>query len=176
MFKKEYVFYGSHADKVQALVSKFSNFSGSTLFRRNVDVLLFAPIVGFLFGKMSEVDKSKNRSTKIFIEQMIREDLRIRFNYQIITLLDKKNIIDDDKRIDSTFRNIEQEEAESELRRYNEYILGGVDILWEKLIEPAKLEQDYLNNLYDFLDAINDRYNETLTNDSVMDLYTLARR
>lgn len=175
MFQKEYVFFGSHADIVKSLVSKFSDYSGSTLFKRNVDVLLFAPIVGLLFGRTAEIDKTKDHTTKIFVEQMIKEDLSLRFNYQLVTLLDKKNEIDNDRRIDCAFRNIGREGSETEIARFNEYILGGVEVLDEKLIQSAKAEQDYLNNLYDFLDEINDRYNQSINNDRVRELVALAR-
>lgn len=175
MFQKEYTFYGSHAEKVKSLVSKFSDFSGSTLFQRNVDVLLFAPIVGLLFGRTGELDKSKTQTTKIFVEQMIKENLNIRFNYQLVTILDRKSDIASDKRIDSAFRNIGKEDSQNEIDRFNEYILGGVDVLYEKLIQSAKTEQDYLANLFDFLDDIKDRYNQAIKNDRVSELLALAR-
>ena len=175
MFKKEYTFFGSHAEKVKLLVSKFSDFSGSTLFQRNVDVLLFAPVVGLLFGRTGILEKSKTQTTKIFVEQMIKEDLNIRFNFQLVTLLDKKNDENNEKRIDSAFRNLGAEDTQKEINRFNEYILGGVDILYEKLIESAKTEQDYLANLYDFLDDINNRYNQAINTDRVSELLALAR-
>lgn len=175
MFQKEYTFYGSHAEKVKALVSKFSDFSGSTIFQRNVDILLFAPIVGLLFGRLGDLDRSNMQTTKIFAEQMIKEDLKIRFNYQLVTLLDKMSNIGNDQRIDSAFRYAGKEDAENELAQFNKYILGGVDILYEKLIQPAKTEGDYLANLYDFLDDINDRYNQAIKTDRVSELLALAR-
>lgn len=173
MFKKEYVFYGSHAFRVQSLVAKFSDFSGATLFQRNVDVLLFAPIVGFLFKRTSKIDKSTNDSTKIFIEQMIREDIGIRHNYQLITLLDNENKVDKDHRINAALKNIEDESEE--IDRYNQYILGGIDILYEKLIEPSKVESDYLNNLYEFLSDLNNRYYREFEDENILEIIELAR-
>ena len=175
MFKQEYNFYGSHANKVKTLVSKFADFPGAALFQRNVDVLLFAPIVGFLYGKKSQIDKSTTQTTKIFVEQMIKEDLSIKFNYQLITLLDKNNKISSQERIDRAFRFIGTSNYQNELDLFNEYILGGVDVLYEKLIEPAKTEKDYLPNLYDFLEAINDRYNQEINENRISELLALAR-
>ena len=68
-----------------------------------------------------------------------------------------------------------KDESQDQLSRYNEFILGGVDVLYEKLIETAKTEKDYLANLYDFLDDINDRYNDDIKNDRVNELLALAR-
>jgi len=175
MFKKEYTFNGSHAEKVKALVSKFADYSGSTIFQRNVDVLLIAPIVGLLFGRTSTIDRSNSQTTKIFVEQMIKEDLGIRFNFQLVTLLDKQVDYSNVQRIDAAFRFLGKDESQDQFTRYNEYILGGVDVLYEKIIEPAKTEKDYLANLYDFLDDINDRYNDDIENDRVNELLALAR-
>lgn len=174
MFKKEYTFYGAHAEKVQELTAKFSN-SGAKIFQRNVDVLLFAPIVGFLFGRVATADQDKNVTTKIFTDQMIREDLGLRLNYQTITLLDKKKSVDKEKRIDGAFRNIGKDAADTELKRYNEYILGGVEVLHEKIISLSSLDDDYLNNLYDFLEDIHERYNENIETDKMMELLDIAR-
>ena len=175
MFKKEYTFSGSHAEKVKTLVSKFSDYSGSTLFQRNVDVLLFAPIVGLLFGNTSSLDKSTNTTTKIFTDQMIREDLGIRFNFQLVSLLDKKSTDNNSERIDLAFRSFGNEDDEEKYSRFNEYILGGIDILYDKLIEPEKNNQDYIANLYDFLEEINDRYNEDIKEDRVNEIIAIAR-
>lgn len=175
MFNKEYTFYGSHAEKVKTLVSKFSEYSGSTLFQRNVDVLLFAPIVGLLFGKTSSLDKSTNTTTKIFTDQMIREDLGIKFNFQLVSILDKKTSGDNSKKIDLAFRSFGNEDDDEKFSQFNEYILGGIDILYEKLIEPEKNNQDYIENLYDFLEEINDRYNEDIEEDRVNEIIALAR-
>ena len=36
-------------------------------------------------------------------------------------------------------------------------------------------EEDYLKNLYDFLDEFNDRYNDTVSTEDIVDLCQLAR-
>lgn len=174
MFKKEYTFYGTHAEMVQELTAKWTD-SAAKIFQRNVDVLLFAPIVGFLFGRVASVDEAKNKTTKIFTDQMIREDRGLRLNYQLITLLDKKSNASKDSRIDSAFRKMGKEEASTELLRFNEYVLGGVEVLHEKIISTSSRESEYLSNLYDFLEDINERYNEHLESDKTLELIDLAR-
>jgi len=172
MFQKEYIFYGSHAGKVKALVDQNSDHK---VFIRNIDVLLFAPIVGLLYGKSEKTDKSNAQTTKIFPEQMIKEDKFIKYNYQIVTLLDKKNkkVIKD--RVESAFRYIGTENVSDDLTRFNGYILGGVSVLYEKVIHNSKTKSDYLNNLFDFLDDINTRYNQDIENVDLDDLVSLAR-
>lgn len=49
MFDKEYSFKGTHAEKVNKLTAKFDD--KNQLFKRNLDVYMMAPIVGFCFRK-----------------------------------------------------------------------------------------------------------------------------
>ena len=66
MFDKEYSFRGSHAEKVIKLTAVFDN-NKNKLFNRNLDVYLIAPIVGFLYNRKADLDRS-GESTKIFPE------------------------------------------------------------------------------------------------------------
>ena len=52
---------------------------------------------------------------------------------------------------------------------------GGVDVLYEKLLGSIASEEDYLKNLYDFLEEFDERYNQAVTTDSILDLCRLAR-
>ena len=66
MFDKEYSFKGIHADKVNELTKDFDN-SGNKLFVRNLDVYILAPIVGFLYQRMADVDNTPDiKPTKVF--------------------------------------------------------------------------------------------------------------
>ena len=83
MFDKEYVFKGKHATYVKELTSSFGKESNYKIFSRNLDVLLLAPIIGFLNKKESVIDKSSNDSTKIFLEQMlnIKDDMTVSYTH-----------------------------------------------------------------------------------------------
>jgi hypothetical protein len=174
MFSKEFTFYGSHAEQVKGLATRAGN-NGVGLFHRNVDVLLFAPIVGFLFNRRSEPEKKRDQATKIFVEQMIKEDKGIRFNYQLITLLDDKFESDRGLRIDCAFRTTDSIEYQAALTRYQEYILGGIEILHEKTVRQLHSGGDILGKLYDFLEDIHDRFNETIDGENLSDLIAIAR-
>jgi len=177
LFTKEYSFRGSHAEKVNKLTAQFDKHSGSKLFSRNIDVYILAPIVGFLYGRKGELDKSSTEVTKIFPEQLIREQPTLKFNYQLIQLLDEKREPSSEKRIDKAFRNYgnESEETLADEQAYEQYVLGGVDVLYEKLIEGATTPEDYLTRLYDFLEEFHERYNEVVSDERILDLCALAR-
>ena len=91
----------------------------------------------------------------------------LNFNYKLIMLLDKENEPDPEKRIDKVFRGIKNE-ADEQL--YNSYVLGGVEVLYENLIDKSS---DYIANLYDFLETFENRYN---TDVNVDDVLKMARK
>lgn len=172
MFDKEYSFRGKHAEKVIKLTSKFDE--NSQLFARNFDVYMIAPIIGFLYGRKSVLDKN-GETTKIFPEILIREQPNLKFNYRLIMLLDKENERNFEERVNKAFRYYGSEKAINDEELYELYVRGGIDVLYEKLIETANNSEDYLKNLYDFMEEIEERYNNTVTTDSILDLCRLAR-
>lgn len=177
LFEKEYSFRGSHAEKVIKLTAQFDNNSSSRLFNRNIDVYIIAPLIGFLYGRKSEQDKSSNDTTKIFPGQLFGEQTVLKYNYQLIILLDKRNESSFEERLNKAFRyygnNTEQTIADEQL--YEQYVLGGVDLLFEKLIEGSTTPQDYTQKLYDFMEEFDERYNSSVFNEKILDLCVLAR-
>lgn len=172
MFDKEYSFRGKHAEKVIKLTAKFDR--DNQLFARNLDVYMIAPIIGFLYRRKSDLDKS-NETTKIFPDILIREQPNLKFNYRLIMLLDKENESNFDERVNKAFRYYGSDKAINDEQLYEQYVRGGVEVLYEKLIETANNSEDYLKNLYDFMEEVEERYNNAVTTDSILDLCRLAR-
>lgn len=177
MFDKQYRFYGKHAEQVDKLTSIFDDFQSKTkMFGRNIDVLVNAPLVGFLYGRRASQDNSKNPDTNqvytenVMDERIIKSSDDLWLRYRLIMLLDKEFEPDDQKRIDLAFR--ETGDNPSGEARFNEYIRGGVEVLYEKLIEGATSAEDYANNLSDFVSEFEDRY-EARINISRIEKYIL---
>ena len=78
--------------------------------------------------------------------------------------------------MDKAFRQFNSAQAENDEKLYEQYVLGGVDVLYEKLIESAASTEDYLKNLYDFMEEIDDRYNQTIDADQISALCRLAKK
>ncbi len=175
MFDKEYSFIGTYAEKVKKLTAQFDNNSSAKLFNRNIDVYIIAPIIGFLYGRTAELDEKSNETTKIFPEQLIKETSVLRYNYQLIMLLDLKNEPSFDERLNKAFRNYGSPAASSDEQVFESYVRGGVNVLYEKLIENTKNIDDYTKNLYDFCEEFHERYNERVSDDRILELCSLAR-
>lgn len=173
MFDKEYSFRGKHAEIVNKLTAEFDK-NRNKLFNRNLDVYMVAPIIGFLYNRKAEQDTSAE-STKIFPEQLIKERNNMLFAYRLIMLLDNENDPDFEERINKAFRYYGSIKAEPDEALYEQYVRGGVDILNEKLLSTANTEDDYLKNLYDFIDEFEERYNQAVSTDSILNLCQLAQ-
>ena len=172
MFDKEYSFKGTHAERVIKLTAKFDD--KNQLFNRNLDVYIMAPIVGFLYQRKSEANTGE--TTKIFTQQLTGAQDDLLFNYRLIMLLDKNNEQNMDERVNKAFRQYGSEKAKNDEELYEKYVRGGVDQLYEKLIEPSKKPEDYLKNLYDFMDEMDERYNQEIIADRIKELCALAKK
>ena len=172
MFDKEYSFTGKHASMVNDLTKPFDN-KNNSFFKKNWEVYMLAPIVGFLYRKKAERDKdSEIKPTKIFPDQLIKYADDFWFNYATIMLLDTKNEPDLEKRIEKAFRRIKNE-SDEEL--YESYVRGGIEILYDKLMDGVTNPDDYPTRLYDFLEEFDERYYQNIDMDSILELCRKAK-
>jgi hypothetical protein len=171
LFSGDYSFRGTHAEKVIELTAPFDD-RGNKLFSRNLDVYLLAPIVGFLYGRKSDLDVS-GKNTNILYDAMSKETTTLWFNYRLIMLLDKDYEQDFNQRVEKAFRYYGTDKAKNDEELYESYVRGGVDILHEKLIASATRPEDYLKNLYEFLEEFEERYGQN--SDEILNLVQLAK-
>lgn len=159
MFDKDYAFRGTHAIKVKKLTNEFDS-NKNKLFERNFDVYMLAPIVGLLYNIKADVDVSNTDEAKIAAGLIMKEKEHLMFNYRIILLLDEKYEPDFEKRIDKAFRHYADDNKNQEdYKLYESYVRGGVDVIYEKLMVEIKNTDDYLENLYNFLEEVNLKFN-----------------
>lgn len=144
-FDREYVFKGKHAKYVIELKN--------AIFARNIDVLILAPIMGLVYNRKAMIDNSEefaNTTTKIFAEQMTSENEKILFNYRLCMLLSDEN--NEEEKIDNAFRYYTGDDEEHQqifernIKIYNSYILGGVEVLYEFLLNGNKEFNGDINN------------------------------
>jgi hypothetical protein len=160
LFQGQYWFHGTHADKVKRLTAEFNN-NKQKLFSYNHEVYQLSPIVGFLYNRKSPLNKDNNSDTSIFPGEISSHRDIFLFNYQLIMLLDKEYEHNFDSRIDKAFRYFGTDKAKDDEELYESYVRGGIDILFEKLIEPSTSSDDYIKNLYDFVNDFETRYGQS---------------
>ena len=174
MFDKQYRFKGRHALRVDQLTGVFDELSKAKLIDRNVDVYANAPLIGFLYGRTADLDDTKNLETGQVYNQNVMGDRviysgdELQYNFWLIMLLDANYEPDEEKRIDKAFRHYGQDPADEE--RFDSYVRGGIDVLYEKLVEGDSTPEAFANRLYEFIDEFNDRFNSEISSDDILQL------
>lgn len=177
MFDKDYNFKGLHANIITKLTTEIDSETKFKLFERNIDVLILAPIVGFLYGRMADKDDTGQITVdnikKINFDQLNRESYTLNFNYELIMLLHDKDRLTIEKRLDRAFRYTKDSEESQECDTiFEKYVLGGIEVLNEKLLEkgnPISID-DYITNIYYFIQEYDERYNKMISEDEILDL------
>ena len=176
MFDKQYRFKGRHAVRVDQLTSAFDTVSKAKLFDRNVDVYTNAPLVGFLYGRLADPDDEKNPENgqvynqNVMGDRVIYSQEELMFNFRLIMLLDAAYEPDKEARINEAFRHMGEDPADEE--RFDSYVRGGVDVLYEKLSEGANSPDDFVTKLFEFLAEFDERFNSSVSSDDILSLCT----
>lgn len=178
MFEKSnYQFYGKHGDIVKKLTQEIDEKSKFQIFKRNIDVLFIAPIIGFLWNRRSERDTSSqfdgDDNKKINYEQLSKNKDTISTNYQLIMLLHDKEKIKAEERLNRAFRYGNKDpEKEACDKIFESYLLGGIEVLNEKILSDAVDVNDYISNMYDFLTEYNDRkQTSNMSADDILNMF-----
>ena len=142
MFDREYYFYGKHADMVRKLTTNWNDKIGASVFERNLDVYEIAPIIGWIYNRKAEVERDEENKTRIFRDKMLDDRPQLLFNYRNLMLLNGEKW-DSEERMD--------------IALYNSYVLGGVEVLYERIFDNASKPEEYLMNFYEFLEELEVR-------------------
>lgn len=168
----EFVFKGKHAEYLTKLTSEIDTRTKFKIFQRNVDVLIFAPIVGMIYGRKSKIDYNNSIKDKsINYQQLTRESSTLNYNKELVLLLSNKDEIDVNERINKAFRYIYDDREEYKEKKeqceneYMEYVLGGVEVLYEKIMTDAKTVEDYIDNIFGFIKDIKEKSSATAIDD-----------
>lgn len=158
MFDKEYVFYGKHAKMIDRLKANLSDEIGRGFFNTTYDINQVAPLVGWLYNRRADVDKT-GETTKIFPDKMLKEKRNLIFNYRNLMMLHFGNR-STEERMNIAFKldyNDEERKVYDEI--YNSYVLGGLEEIYEQIFlkDDATTIDDYLQNMYEFLEELNMR-------------------
>ena len=180
MFDKNMTFYGKHANYLRQLAP--SKISGGaveqrkSIFDNNMQVIELASIIGFMYKRKGEIDKDTSiPPNNIFLEQVMKIKDVLELNYRVIMLLDGKNKLSQDERLDRAFRYDRDEErrkAGDEI--FLAYLLGGIELLYEELVEDSTSTEDDYENLCRFVKSYYKSNERTTT--SVDDILKLCNQ
>ena len=49
-------------------------------------------------------------------------------------------------------------------------LTGGIDVLYEKLVEGESTPEAFANRIYEFVDEFNDRFNSDICSDDILQM------
>ena len=151
MFYENYNFRGSYVEKVYALTQKIDSDSNTVLFNSNVELFIFASLVGVLVSRKGELEKSQT-TTKILAEQFIKHANSLRLAFKFVILASEIDFPDPVTRLNKAFRNPETEEN---YELFEQYMLGGINELYEQLILPTNVRfEDYLTSVNKLISSL----------------------
>ncbi len=162
LFMDDYLFVGSHEEKARKLISEIDNQSGAKIFSSAVELYMTAAVIGCHYGKKSKREKG-DKTLRIMQNQFTNHYSKLIFIYKLVMLTDSNLKLQSIDKINNAFR---YKENEDNINTFEEYMLGGVDILYDKIFVSTNSSYD------DFLSSINslvsDFYN-TSKNDEDID-------
>ena len=126
-------------------------------FESYVDVYVVAPIVGYLFQRTAERDPGSDRNIMEGAVSSHRDKLL--FSYELLMLLDKKSEPDLNERIRRAFRATD-ELVSTGMEVFTGYALGGIEVLYEKIMLGAATPEDIVRNLMDFAEEWDEKFLE----------------
>ena len=150
MFDKEYDVLGKHALYVRQL-SRGIKINGQGLFERYLDVYLNGAIFGLLYNRTAKRDTSPDQANiPASAFNTSRNDCI--FLYRLVMLLEQTTNATPDERINRAFRHDADEtmkdKLEVNMNLFHSYVLGGIEVLYEKYTDGCTTEEDYMERIY----------------------------
>lgn len=157
MFEKDIIITGTHAKYIKEMKEV------AGLFARNLDIYMLAPIMGFLNNRKGQKNNEGGEKSTIQAQQLsnVKEDCEL--VYRLIILLDGDDI-DKDERLNRAFRydsDVEKKkEFDNAMEIYNEYVLGGIEYMYETFVAGCVEVDDYTTKIFEAASDFQDEINE----------------
>jgi len=156
LFMEDYLFTGSHEEKVRKLVSEIDNSSGAKMFSSAVELYMTAAVVGCYYNRRSPKEKGE-KTYRIMQSQFSNHYYKLMFVYRLVMLNNGDLSLEPIDKINNAFRYHEKPEN---IKMFEEYMLGGIDVLYDKLFISTNSSYD------DFLSSLNALISEFKSNSS----------
>ncbi len=157
-FKKEFEFRGRHARMADEMC--FLNDYEHTYFKRVIDLYVVAAVIGFRIDRKADMDYSPYESKSIFLEQMLKAKHDLDFIMQMVIMLEHVGKLPKEECVKKAFRGVEtKEEFEYYQNLFNSYVRGGVEELYERLIQHSpKDEEEFYDDKIAALMGVLERF------------------
>ncbi|MBQ8068451.1 MAG: hypothetical protein IJ201_08925 [Solobacterium sp.] len=160
LFLEDYLFKGRYTQMVVDLTETVDPASGAKIFDSAVELYLAAAIIGAHYqvkGKPDTGDPTK----RIMANQFTNHYQDLVFAYKLVMLNADKEVLSPIERINNAFRYTEDDpQFQNNIEVFETYMLGGLELLHDRLYQANMHFEDYLNALDELLIDINDYHEE----------------
>ena len=168
MFDKDFKITGKHANYWKDLCALRDNVPDRELhnnfkiFKAYIDAYIVCPIIGYQYGRKGTIDNSVDGNAGMLAAVIIDRSKELKYVYQILMLVDEDSEPDVDKRVFRAFNLSEKTKEDKEniaenMKIYNAYFLGGLEVLHEIFVEECIDDDAYINKIYE---VVNQFYQE----------------
>ena len=167
MFDKDFRITGKHANYWKDLCELAGNVpdreqhNNFKILSAYIDAYVVCPLIGFQYNRKSVIDNLEEGNAGMLSEVFGKRRQELKYAYQIIMMLDMDSEPDEDKRLYRAFKFAaetpeDKSLIEENMKIYNAYFLGGLEILHEEFVEQCHDDDDYLKQRYDYVKRFYD--------------------
>ena len=176
MFDKNISFYGKHATYLRSLAPSRQYLEKSdkspTFFNSNIEVVLAAAVIGFIKHRKAISEGNKEVApNNIMVEALINHKDELELIYRLRILLDDKDKLSIDNRIDKAFKyDADPEKSKAGEDVFWAYVRGGIEYLYENLYEKSDNIQEDIRHILEFVASFNATYSKENITQEILDL------
>lgn len=170
MFDKDYRITGRHAYYLKDLCKLPGNVRDRELhdnfkiFNAYIDAYIVCPLIGYQYNRKGAIDNSIEDDAGMLADVIGKRRQELKYVYQIIMMLDVESEPDEDKRLYRAFKFAEEAPEDEALiaenmRIFNAYFIGGLEILHEEFVEQCHDADDFLKQIYAYVKRFYDEQN-----------------
>jgi len=170
LFETDYTINGIHATRLKFLAKKNSRdvdepdkAKSASIFERYIDVYMNAAVWGIYYRRKAKNESSSNDRARIYADAFNRERENCIFLYRLVMLIDDSKPLSQTERIDRAFRYDTLPDKSNELKEnleiFNDYVRGGIDLMWEKFTEGCMTREDYLEKTFEIMKEFQSELN-----------------
>lgn len=178
MFERDYAIIGKHATYLKAMAKKDNKDNPDQaehpfVYSRYIDVYMNAAIWGLLYGRRVTRDNSSKDRARIYADAFNGEHDQCVFLYRLVMLLDESTTLTPEERVDRAFKDDARpdndEKNAQNMELFHSYVLGGIEVLYERITDGCTTQEDYVDRIYNLMAAFKDElsnisYEEQLAN------------
>jgi len=168
MFERDVTLVGKHATYVKFLAKEkhpkdepeLPSSSKAELFERYIDVYMTGAVFGLLYNRTATRDNTSKDRARVYADAFASCREECVFLYRLVMLLDENSNITAETRIDRAFRyDADPDQAENldkNMELFNSYVLGGIEVLYERCTDGCTTQDDYIARIYEMMKSFSE--------------------